>query len=127
MLQAISGFFIGLKEKLRALRPNMGVHAVLLVILIVGLGFRVWGLSWGLPERPDIHPDEHDHVLKYALAVSWKHPDPGFLNYPSFLCYSTALLHGALKWVNPALPGRAKTPARTGPLGNEPLARLPVA
>lgn len=73
-------------------------------IVLAGLLLRCWGLSWGLPERTDLHPDEHDYVVQHALAVSWHHPDPGFINYPSFLCYSTALLHGGLKWLQPGRP-----------------------
>lgn len=73
-------------------------------IVLLGLLLRFWGLAWGLPDRVDLHPDEHDYVVSHALAVSWQNPDPGFLNYPSFLCYSTALLHGAAKWLEPDRP-----------------------
>ncbi|MFZ3046255.1 MAG: phospholipid carrier-dependent glycosyltransferase, partial [Desulfatirhabdiaceae bacterium] len=80
-------------------------HSFLLAgIVMIGLLLRFYGLNWGLPDRTDLHPDEHDYVVQHALAVSWQNPDPGFINYPSFLCYSTALLHGAMKWLNPDRP-----------------------
>ena len=76
----------------------------LVAIVLTGLLLRTWGLSWGLPERTDLHPDEYMYVIQHALNVSWQQPDPGFINYPSFLCYSTALIHGALKHFDPARP-----------------------
>ena len=76
----------------------------LAAILLTGFLLRTWGLYWGLPKRPDLQPDEYRHIIQHALAVSWAHPDPGFINYPSFLCYSTALVHGALKRLDPAWP-----------------------
>lgn len=78
--------------------------SILAGIIFAGLLVRFWGLSWGLPDRMGLHPDEHDYVVQHALEVSWRHPDPGFINYPSFLCYSTALLHGGLKWLQPGRP-----------------------
>lgn len=71
--------------------------AILAGILFTGMLLRCWGLLWGLPERDDLHPDEHDYVIKYAQTVSFAKPDPGFINYPSFLCYSTAALSGVLR------------------------------
>ena len=73
-------------------------------IVILGLLLRFWGLAWGLPERTNLYPDEHDHVLQHALALSWANPEPQFLNYPTFLCNSIALLHGAAKWLDPGRP-----------------------
>jgi len=73
-------------------------------IVIIGMLLRFYGLNWGLPDRTDLHPDEHDYVVQRALSVSWQKPDPEFINYPSFLCYSTALLHGGMKWLNPDRP-----------------------
>jgi len=66
-------------------------------IVALGAAVRIWGLMWGLPSRSDLHPDEHDYVIRHALEVSFARPDPGFINYPSFLCYSTALVFGALR------------------------------
>ena len=57
------------------------------------MGLRLWGIGWGLPERRTLYPDEYDFVVNHALSVSLKHPDPVFLNYPSFLCYSIAAVH----------------------------------
>ena len=55
-------------------------------IVALGAAVRIWGLMWGLPSRSDLHPDEHDYVIRHALEVSFARPDPGFINYPSFLC-----------------------------------------
>lgn len=77
----------------------IGRHAgwVLLAITLLGLALRVWGIRWGAPDRIDLHPDEIDYVIKHARKVSFSSPDPGFLNYPSFLIYLTALASGALR------------------------------
>ena len=72
-------------------------HLGLIAIFAVGLLLRTWGISWGLPVRTDLHPDEHDYVLTHALELSWSHRDPGFLNYPAFLMYLISLTFGALK------------------------------
>lgn len=76
-------------------RRRTGV--VLACILCAGLLLRCWGLLWGLPGHDDYHPDEHDYVITHAQTVSFAKPDPGFINYPSFLCYSTAALSGVLR------------------------------
>ncbi len=83
---------------------NSRAQLVLAGILLVGLALRFWNLGWGLPERLDLHPDESTYVIGHALELSWHNLDPVFLNYPSFLCYATALLHGALHWTDPACP-----------------------
>lgn len=72
---------------------------VLVALCGIGLLLRVWGIGWGLPGHTELHPDEHDYVMTHALNVSWSHPDPGFLNYPSFLMYLVALVSGALRHV----------------------------
>jgi hypothetical protein len=65
-------------------------------LLLFGGLFRFWGLWWGAPERIDLHPDEMQHVMAHALAVSLADPDPKFLNYPSFLIYLIAITNGVL-------------------------------
>lgn len=65
---------------------------VLAALLVLGAGLRFWGIWWGLPERYDLHPDESAYVIRHAMEVSTAHLDPGFLNYPSFLCYTIAIL-----------------------------------
>ena len=57
---------------------------------------RFWAISWGAPGRIDLHPDETEHVMSHALAISFADPDPHFLNYPSLLIYLIALANGAL-------------------------------
>lgn len=72
---------------------------LLAAIFGIGLALRLWGIGWGLPSRPELHPDEHDYVMNYALKLSWAHPDPGFLNYPSFIMYLVALVAGFFRYV----------------------------
>ncbi len=65
-------------------------------LLVVAAALRFWGIFWGAPERIDLHPDEMEHVMSHALAISLADPDPHFLNYPSFLIYLIAITKGAL-------------------------------
>jgi len=69
---------------------------IALALCILAAALRFWGISWGTPTRVDLHPDEVEHVMSHALAISWKDPDPHFLNYPSLLIYLIALGNGAL-------------------------------
>lgn len=78
---------------------RMNPRLFLGAILCLGLALRLWGIHWGLPDRTDLHPDEHDYVLNYALKVSFAQPDPGFLNYPSFLMYLISLTFGGLRHI----------------------------
>jgi 4-amino-4-deoxy-L-arabinose transferase-like glycosyltransferase len=75
-----------------------GRKQILLVTALVlfGAAFRFWGLWWGAPERIDLHPDEMEHVMSHALAVSLADPDPKFLNYPSLVIYLIAITNGLL-------------------------------
>ena len=65
---------------------------VLAAILLAGLGLRVWGLSFGLP---NVHcrPDESTLVHR-ALAIGAGDPNPHFFNYPSLHFYLLAALYG---------------------------------
>ncbi len=65
-------------------------------LLVLAAALRFWGLYWGAPARIDLHPDEMEHVMSHALALSLADPDPKFLNYPSLLIYLIALANGAL-------------------------------
>lgn len=60
-----------------AVRPRARI--ALGVILLLGLGLRLWGIGWGLP-RVDLSPDELN-VLQVTEGISWASPDPGFYNY----------------------------------------------
>jgi 4-amino-4-deoxy-L-arabinose transferase-like glycosyltransferase len=74
-------------------------------LLLVAAALRFWGITWAAPQRIDLHPDEMEHVMSHALAVSLADPDPKFLNYPSFLIYAIAIangLLGRLGWVTEA-------------------------
>ncbi len=63
-------------------------------LFLLAASIRLWGLWWGAPDRVDLHPDEMQHVMSHALAVSLSAPDPQFLNYPSFLIYLIAAANG---------------------------------
>lgn len=63
-------------------------------ILLAAAALRFWGITWGAPQRVDLHPDEMAHVMSHALAISLSDPDPKFLNYPSFLIYLIAIANG---------------------------------
>ncbi|MDA0321390.1 MAG: alkaline phosphatase D family protein [Verrucomicrobia bacterium] len=65
-------------------------------VLVLAAALRFWGIGWGLPDRPSLHPDEVQHVIKHALGISAEHLEVGFLNYPNFIHYSIAFVHGAL-------------------------------
>ena len=70
--------------------------SIALALCILAAALRFWGLWWGMPTRIDMHPDEVEHVMSHALAISWSDPDPHFLNYPSLLIYLIAIANGAL-------------------------------
>jgi len=70
--------------------------AIAAALLVLAVALRFWGICWGAPERIDLHPDEMEHVMSHALAISLADPDPHFLNYPSFLIYLIAIANGAL-------------------------------
>ncbi|HSD10440.1 MAG TPA: glycosyltransferase family 39 protein [Candidatus Binatia bacterium] len=78
-----------------AMRPRAS-WAIAAGLLVLAAAVRFWGIYWGAPERIDLHPDEMQHVMSHALAVSLLDPDPKFLNYPSFLIYLIALANGVL-------------------------------
>jgi hypothetical protein len=65
-------------------------------LTVLAATLRFWEASWGMPERIGLHPDEAQHVMSHALAISLADPDPHFLNYPSFLIYLIALVNGGL-------------------------------
>lgn len=65
-------------------------------LLVLAAALRFWGIYWGAPTRIDLHPDEMEHVMSHALAVSLADPDPKFLNYPSFVIYLIAVANGVL-------------------------------
>ena len=87
--------------------------AIAAALLVLAAAVRFWGICWGAPERIDLHPDEMQHVMSHALAISLADPDPHFLNYPSLLIYLIAIANGALTRLGvvtepwQVLPGRA--------------------
>ncbi len=76
---------------------------LLAAIFLLALGLRLWGNNWGLPGRTEMHPDEHDYVMKHALLLSRQNLDPGWYNYPAFLMYLTAGASGILRHLGCAM------------------------
>ena len=66
---------------------------LLAAILLLGLGLRLWGLSFGLPNTL-CRPDESTLVHR-ALAIGAGDPNPHFFNYPSLHFYLLTGLYGA--------------------------------
>ncbi|MBN1217548.1 MAG: glycosyltransferase family 39 protein [Anaerolineae bacterium] len=58
---------------------------MLLSILIIALGLRIWGISFGLPYR--YHPDEPQHVVEAAKMLADKTLEPSIFNNPPFYKY----------------------------------------
>ncbi len=63
-------------------------------VFALAAAVRFWGLRWGAPERFDFYIDEMQYVIRHALKLSLANPEPTFLNYPSFLAYTIAILIG---------------------------------
>jgi hypothetical protein len=76
--------------------PSSRARLTILALVAMAAALRFWDLAWGLPQRIGLHPDETEHVMSHALAISFADPDPHFLNYPSLLIYLIALTNGAL-------------------------------
>ena len=76
-------------------------------IFLLALAIRLMGISWGLLEKLDIHPDENMYVISNVskilqqLTDVYQHKapfslnalDPGFLNYPAFIMYLCGTLY----------------------------------
>lgn len=69
--------------------------AILLFILVVSLGVRVWGTGFGLPAYTRYHPDEHALVDR-AAAILWTGDwNLHRFNYPPFYAYMQASTYAA--------------------------------
>jgi hypothetical protein len=69
--------------------------------MVAGLGLRVWGLSFGLPNL-QCRPDETT-VVNVALGLAAGDLNPHFFNYPTFHLYVLALADGLWYLANLAL------------------------
>ncbi len=76
---------------------------LLLGILILAAGVRVWGIGYGLP-CSYCRPDE-DRLLAVALRLSLQNLDPGYFIWPGLPFYLTRLVLEAAALVCPALSG----------------------
>ncbi len=83
--------------------------ALLVAILVVAAGLRLWGLRWGLPDSTHLfsyHPDEY-HSLRGLFSLVGGSLNPHFFNYGSLYLYLVAvaavvspgaLLTGSAPW-----------------------------
>ncbi len=81
---------------------------LLLVILGLGFGLRVWSIGFGLPYM--YQPDEGMPVSIALRIVHTGNLDPQFFNWPSLLMYLDALVYLAYFWVG-KFAGVFSTPA----------------
>ena len=58
---------------------------VLLLIISMGLFFRIWGITWGFP-RTDFNPDELN-VFNISQRLSLRDLNPHFFSYSGFTFY----------------------------------------
>lgn len=65
---------------------------ILLVIIGLGLGLRLWGIGFGLPYL--YHPDEGLPVAVALRMLQTGNLNPNFFDWPSLLFYVNALLYG---------------------------------
>jgi 4-amino-4-deoxy-L-arabinose transferase-like glycosyltransferase len=73
-------------ERPRVRRTALGV------ILAVAAAMRLWGITWGLPDRTHLfsyHPDEY-FSLSAAFSLAQGDLNPRFFNYPSLYLYLAA-------------------------------------
>ncbi|MCC7262509.1 MAG: glycosyltransferase family 39 protein [Candidatus Latescibacteria bacterium] len=73
--------------------PDRGFYLGLGLILGIGLGLRLWGIDFGLPNLY-CRPDESTLVHK-AMGMGTGDLNPHFFNYPSLHFYLLAALYGA--------------------------------
>ena len=66
-------------------------QGVLVLILLVALGFRLWGIGFGLPYL--YHPDEAALISPAIHTVQTGDWSPHFFHYPSFFHHSLAFLY----------------------------------
>jgi 4-amino-4-deoxy-L-arabinose transferase-like glycosyltransferase len=65
---------------------------LLIAILVVALGLRIWGIGFGLPGV--YHPDE-ERIVHHALAFGMGDLNPHYFNYPSLSMYFLFFEYGA--------------------------------
>ena len=58
---------------------------MLALILVAGLGLRVWNIDYGLPFVYSI--DEGSHFTSRAVEMFWQDLDPGYYQNPSAYTY----------------------------------------
>jgi hypothetical protein len=90
-------------------RTTLSLSPFLLVILVLALVLRVWGISWALPDVNHLfsyHVDE-TVVVTYSRTVNplLLHLDPGFYNYGSLSLLLNGLVIHLGEWTGLVQPG----------------------
>lgn len=78
-------------------KPSFRIYAVLLAVLSLAIGLRVWGLDFGLPYL--YHPDEPYSLSITTRMVKTQDWNPHFFRYPSFYFYMHALTYYPFYWI----------------------------
>ncbi len=65
---------------------------ILIAILVLGFGLRIYGIDFGLPHS---YHDDEDRLVHHALAFGMGDLNPHYFNYPSFMMYFLFLFYGA--------------------------------
>ena len=76
------------------LRSTPGRAVLMVGLLGVAAGVRLWGITWGLPDETHLfsyHPDEY-HSLRGALSLAAGDPNPHFFNYGSLYLYLVGIV-----------------------------------
>ncbi|MBI5304515.1 MAG: glycosyltransferase family 39 protein [Chloroflexi bacterium] len=92
---------------MKGLFARRGAQWLLIAILSLGLGLRLWGISFGLPYM--YHPDEGVPVKIALRFLQTGNLNPEFFHWPALLFYLNALVYGAFYLVG-WLTGRFARP-----------------
>ena len=68
------------------------IYGCLVLIFVIALVVRLWGLSFGLP-HPSCRPDEAT-IVEVACLIAAGDPNPHFFHYPSLMIYLLAAWFG---------------------------------
>ncbi len=81
---------------------RQGRNWLLAVIFIAGLGFRLFGIQWGIPSY--FHPDERQ-IMYQVTDLSWQEPNPKFFAYGSLPMYFLKGILFSLDIINKGISG----------------------
>jgi len=87
----------GQKSRTGSISPTVG----LLLIVLLGIAIRLWGLDFGLPQR--FHPDEPVVVTRAEYGVATNDWNPRAFHWPSMQIYLLGLEYEIWYWTGRAL------------------------